>query len=280
MIKDHLYRLGPAMERELRDAATRREHALVGKELEETHRELANHVRELEAKNAELERFVYTVSHDLKSPLITVKGFTEELRKDLESKNSDRIATDLELISTAADQMGTLLDELLELSRIGRTVNPPEEVSLKEVIDEALGNVAGLISQQTISVSVPKEFPVIHGDRVRLVEVFQNLIENAVKFLGEQSEPLVEIVLRQDGDQQVCVVRDNGVGIDPRYHEKVFNLFERLNEDSSGSGVGLSVVQRILEVHGQRIWVESAGVGCGTSFCFTLPQECDAVVEA
>ncbi|HYW80645.1 MAG TPA: ATP-binding protein, partial [Thermoguttaceae bacterium] len=114
------------------------------------------------------------------------------------------------------------------------------------------------------------DLPVVFGDRLRLREVLQNLIDNAVKYMGDQPQPRVEIGWRPDGDETVYYVRDNGVGIDPCYHEKVFGLFDQLDQKVVGSGIGLSLVKRIVEVHGGLIWVESEGSGRGSTFCFTL----------
>jgi signal transduction histidine kinase len=111
---------------------------------------------------------------------------------------------------------------------------------------------------------------VVTGDRPRLLEVFQNLLDNAVKFMGSQPQPYINIGMRQDGEEPVYYVQDNGIGIAPRYHEKVFGLFERLDIANDGTGIGLTLVKRIIEVHGGRVWVESAGEGQGSTFCFTL----------
>ena len=114
--------------------------------------------------------------------------------------------------------------------------------------------------------------PEVRVDAVRFVEVFQNLIENAIKFTGNSEAPAIEIGMRVEGDQRVFFVKDNGIGIAPRFHETIFGLFEKLDPGSEGSGVGLAVVRRIVEVHGGRIWVESAGEGQGAAFCFSLPE--------
>ncbi len=114
--------------------------------------------------------------------------------------------------------------------------------------------------------------PHVVGDRTRLVEVVQNLLDNAVKFMGDQAEPLIEIGVRSDEAGPVFFVKDNGVGIDPRYQDKVFGLFDKLDPRSEGTGIGLALVKRIITVHGGRVWIESAGPGAGTTFCFTLPE--------
>jgi signal transduction histidine kinase len=227
-------------------------------------------IAELEARNAELERFTYTVSHDLKSPLITIKGFLGFLEQDAIKGDVERVRADVTRIANAADKMQRLLDELLELSRIGRIVNPPEAVPLTELAREAVDMLSGRLTEHGVAVDIAPDLPLVYGDRQRLNEVLENLVDNAVKFMGDQPEPLVEIGARQDGAETVIYVRDNGGGIDPRYQDKVFGLFEKLDADSEGSGIGLAIVRRIVEVHGGRIWVESEGAGQGSAFCFTL----------
>jgi PAS domain S-box-containing protein len=228
---------------------------------------------EQEAKNAEMERFTYTVSHDLKSPLITIRGFLGLLEQDAIRGNVERMQTDITYIHTAAATMQRLLDELLELSRIGRVVHPLTEIPLSALAQEAVTLVGGQIAAREVQVHIAPDLPMVVGDRPRLLEVLQNLVDNAVKFMGAQPHPRIEIGVRQEEKQTVYYVRDNGVGIDPRYHEKVFGLFERLEPEGDGTGIGLALVKRIIEVHGGRIWVESAGQGCGSTFCFTLSQQ-------
>jgi PAS domain S-box-containing protein len=233
-------------------------------------------IRELEAKNAELERFTYTVSHDLKSPLITVRGYLGYVEQDAASGNLARLKEDIERISNATIKMQRLLEELLELSRVGRVANSPEAVPFGEVVREAGGLVAGQIAARGVRVEIQDELPAVWGDRPRLVEVLQNLIDNAVKFMGDQAQPRVEVGARRDGQRTVLYVRDNGIGIDALYHEKVFGLFDKLDAKSDGTGVGLALVKRIVEVHGGRIWVESEGAGTGAAFCFTLAERATA----
>ena len=234
---------------------------------------------EVEAQNAELERFTYTVSHDLKSPLVTIRGFVGLLKKDVSAGDVARIETDLERIGAAAAKMGQLLEELLELARIGRLVNPPESVSMGDLTREAIEILAVQISERGAQIEVESEMPVLFVDRSRFVEVMQNLIENAVKFMGEQAEPRVTIGSRHEEGQITCYVRDNGSGVDPRYREKIFGLFDRLNLDVDGTGVGLAVVRRIIELHGGRVWVESEGIGKGSVFLFTLPESPPSVED-
>lgn len=234
-------------------------------------------IEQLEAQNAELERFTYTVSHDLKSPLITLKGYLGLLKEDLADGSPRAIEDDMSRMTGAADKMGRLLEELLELSRIGRVVNPSQHFSLEELAREAVELVSGRIAEAGVQVEVTSNLPVVLGDRPRLVEVLQNLLDNAVKYMGHQPHPRIEIGTRLEGDETICYVRDNGVGVDPRYHEKIFGLFDQLDQHSEGSGIGLALVKRIVEVHGGRIWVESEGPGQGAAFCFTLPAVAESV---
>jgi signal transduction histidine kinase len=226
---------------------------------------------ELEARHTEMERFTYMVSHDLKSPVITIQGFLALLEQDMVGGDRERIQTDMRYIQVAAATMQRLLDELLELSRIGHVAHPRTEVSLSELAREAVTLVGGQLVARGVQVHITPHLPIVIGDRPRLLAVLQNLIDNAIKFMGAQPVPRIEIGVRQEGEQTICYVQDNGIGIEPRYHEKVFGLFERLEVSSSGTGMGLALVKRILEVHGGRIWVESAGQGHGSTFCFTLP---------
>jgi len=227
-------------------------------------------IAELEAKNAELERFTYTVSHDLKSPLITIRGFLGVLEKDAAEGNIERLKANITRINAVAEKMQQLLDELLELSRIGKLVNLPEEVALEDIAHEAVELAAGRINDRGVQVKISPDLPVVCGDRLRLREVLQNLIDNAAKFMGDQPSPLIEIGARQDGDKTVFYVRDNGMGIEPRYHEKVFGLFDQLDPNKQGTGLGLALAKRIVELHNGNIWVESEGRGRGSTFYFTI----------
>jgi PAS domain S-box-containing protein len=230
-------------------------------------------IRELEAKNAELERFTYTVSHDLKSPLVTIRGFLGYIEKSISTGNTDRIKADMARITEATNRMQRILNELLELSRIGRIKNPSETVSFEAIVHEAVELVRGSIEAHKVQVEIMPGLPVVYGDRVRLAEVVQNLLDNACKFMGEQPHPMIKVGATgtdQDG-KPILFVQDNGTGIDPQFHDRVFGLFNKLDPHSEGTGIGLALVKRIIEVHQGKIWIESQGSGSGTTFYFTLP---------
>ncbi len=230
-------------------------------------------IAELETKNAELERFTYTVSHDLKSPLVTITGFLGYLEQDALAGNTERIKSNVNRISNAAQKMQALLNDLLELSRIGRLMNVPEDIPFKEIVHEAVDRVRGKLDEIDAIVEIQRDLPVIMGDRTRLVEVVQNLIENAAKYSDPGSKPRIEIgATDTQAHLTTFYVRDNGIGIAPRYHDNIFGLFNKLNARSEGTGIGLTLVKRIIEVHGGRIWVESE-IGKGATFYFTLPSK-------
>lgn len=230
-------------------------------------------IDELESKNAELERFTYTVSHDLKSPLITIKGFLGFVREDSEQGNMQRLDADIQRISDATDKMQLLLGDLLELSRIGRLTNQPVVIQTNVLVEEVLEFLHGRIHAGHISVRVEEGLPEIFGDRQRIFEVFQNLIDNASKFMGEQLDPRIDIGARKKMEgKTVFFIRDNGIGVETAYKEKIFGLFDKLNSQTEGTGIGLAIVKRIVEFHGGRIWVESE-LGRGATFFFTLPTQ-------
>jgi PAS domain S-box-containing protein len=235
-------------------------------------RERERLISELKAKNAELERFAYTVSHDLKSPLITIQGFLGALEKDTAAGDAERMKDDIARIGGAAAKMQSLLRELLELSRIGRLVNPVTRVPLAALAKQAADELAQTIAHRGARVEVAEGLPEVFGDQARLVQMLGNLIDNAVKFSGDGAGPRVEIGARRSGGETVCFVRDDGIGIEPRYHETVFGLFHQLDPDAPGTGAGLAIARGIAEMHGGRMWVESEGAGRGSTFCFTLPE--------
>ncbi len=227
-------------------------------------------IGDLQAKNMELERFTYTVSHDLKSPLITINGFLGFLERDAALGQVERLKQDVEQIRQATHKMRRLLDDLLELSRIGRLMNPPQSVAFAEIVQEALQLVQGRLNQQQVTVEVTEGLPNVFGDRARLVAVVQNLVDNAAKYMGDQPRLHIAIGMQQQEGETVLFVRDNGMGILPEHHQKVFDLFNKLDPQSEGTGIGLALVKRIVELHNGRIWLESAGLRQGSTFYFTL----------
>ena len=231
-------------------------------------------LRTLEYKNEELERFTYTVSHDLKSPLVTINGFIGLLKKDIAENNQKRVDADFNRISDAANIMQTLLDDLLDLSRIGRQDSARVDVAVRSIIDDILNILSVKIKINNIKIIVDSKLPFINVELVRFKEVYLNLIDNAIKYRRNDVETKIEIGMYESDSngEKVFFVKDNGIGIDPLYHDKIFGLFERLSVDTEGTGVGLAIVKRIIDVHDGRVWVESEGAGTGSTFKFVLPN--------
>jgi signal transduction histidine kinase len=226
---------------------------------------------DLERKNEEMERFCYTISHDLKAPLITICGFADLLQQDTASGDLKRVAEDVDEIATAAHVLQRMLDDLLDLSSNGKIVEADREVSLVEVVNHAKRLLGAQILDNRITLKIAEDLPVIVGDYNRLVAVFQNLIENAIKYKGNQAHPWIAIRAKTADGEVTCSVQDNGRGIHPRYQEHVFGLFARFQAEGGGKGIGLALVKRIIEAHGGRIWLDSEGEDQGCTFSFTLP---------
>jgi len=230
---------------------------------------ITKQLSDLEAKNTEMERFTYTVSHDLRSPLITIKGFAGAIKDDIKENRYERVEADLKRIENAAEKMQFLLEDLLELSRIGRIVNPSSTISMYQIACEVCELLHGVIVNKKINIIVDKNLPDAYGDISRIREVVQNLVENAVKFLETDDNPTIKLGFRKTDNDTIYFVQDNGPGIDPQYHKKIFGLFDKLNAGTEGTGIGLALVKRIVELHGGKVWVESQ-LGEGAVFCFTL----------
>ena len=228
-------------------------------------------VQQLTAKNAQLERFAYTVSHDLKTPLVTVRGFAGMLEKDVVDGNEAAIRKDLEHILSGTDTMANLLEDLLKLSKIGHVVDQPQPVDLTELFHQAEKDLHGLIVEKGARIDIESDMPVVHADRTRLLEVAQNLLENSLKFSDSNNPVRVSVTAEKRGDDIVCCVADNGIGISLQYHEQIFGLFNRLDQSYEGTGIGLTLVKSIIEAHQGTVIVKSEGEGQGSKFYFTLP---------
>jgi len=229
-------------------------------------------ISELEKKNAELERYTYTVSHDLKSPLVTIRGFLGYLEKDALAGNMQKVREDVGRIENATKKMQALLNDLLELSRIGRLMNQPSEALFTDIVRDAVELARGQLEAKSLTIEIQDSSAKVFGDRMRLTEVIQNLVDNAVKFMGDQPSPKITIgAVKAETNEPIFFVRDNGIGIEKQYHERIFTLFNKLHPETEGTGIGLTIVKRIVEVHKGRIWLESEP-GKGTTFYFTLNQ--------
>jgi signal transduction histidine kinase len=256
--------------RNILQSLERAEHEIEAREKAERERESLIH--ELKLKNQELNRFAVTVSHDLKTPLITIAGFIGYLEKDALEGNHERLERNIAQINRAAQKMSKFVDELLDLSRIGRIVNPPSKNSFGDIVQEALNQAKGPLNARQVQVRVEPGLPVVHVDRARIVHVLQNLITNSIKFMGDQKSPYIEIGMEETNDEHIFFVRDNGIGIEPEDQDRVFELYEKLDSNTDGTGIGLAFVKRIIEVHKGKIWLQSEP-GKGSTFYFTLEDK-------
>lgn len=238
-------------------------------------RRLAQAYEKLKARTAELERFTYVVSHDLKSPLVTIRGFLDYVEQAARAGDVARMEKDAERIRVASDRMGELLDDLLELSRTGRIERTDEDLAFGALVEESRALVAGRLLSRGVRLTVAEDAArrIVRGDRARLVQLLQNLLDNAAKFSAGEAAPEITVGVREgsDGSDPVFTVSDNGVGIDPADQGDVFELFHQIDPTREGTGLGLALGHRIVDTHGGRLWVESEGKGRGATFCFTLP---------
>lgn len=228
-------------------------------------------IKQLSSKNTQLERFTYTVSHDLKTPLVTVRGFSGMLEKDLAAGNAEGVKKDLEYIMSATGTMANLLEDLLKLSQIGHVISNPRPVALGELFEDASRDLQGLIAEQGARINIQSNMPIVLADRSRLLEVAHNLLQNSLKFSGRGEAPVIGVSAREQADSVTCCVEDNGIGVNPQYHDQIFGLFNRLDQSIEGTGIGLSLVKSIIEAHQGTVTVESRGEGAGAKFFFTLP---------
>jgi signal transduction histidine kinase len=226
--------------------------------------------QELARSNADLEQFAYITSHDLQEPLRNIAIFSQLLSRDYSGRLNQRADDIIHVITSSVERMNTLIRDLLAYSRVGNMdALPMNPVDLSRVVEWACGNLrAKIVDSNAIVETDP--LPTVRGDQVQMVQVFQNLIDNAIKY-GGSGRPTVRISAgRMDGNWRITV-KDNGIGIDPMHHKQIFDVFKRLHgRDIPGTGIGLALAKRVVERHGGRIWVESEA-GQGAAFHFTLP---------
>ena len=233
--------------------------------------ELKQSEDELTRSNEELERFAYVSSHDLQEPLRMVKLYSQLLERRYKDKFDSDADDFIEYIVEGSNRMRELIDDLLEYSRVTSQAKEFEKVELETVLDVVIHNLALSIDENNVLIS-HESLPSIFADKNQMIQVFQNLISNAIKFHG-QNLPEINISVQEDEKEWIFSVSDNGIGIDPKYQKQIFEVFKRLDhnrEEYPGSGIGLSITQKIILHHGGRIWVESE-LGKGATFYFSIP---------
>jgi PAS domain S-box-containing protein len=228
---------------------------------------------QLHAANKELEAFSYSVSHDLRAPLRAINGYTRILVEDYSSVLDEEGKRICNVITTEALRMGDLIDDLLSFSRLSRKEIMPAKVDMKALASSVYGELTRESERERIDFKIGK-LPPAQGDPSLLHQVWVNLISNAIKFTSKKDRAIIEIGTKKSDNQNIYCVRDNGAGFDIQYVDKLFGVFQRLHSEDEfeGTGVGLAIVQRIIQRHGGRVWAEG-DVGKGATFYFSLPRE-------
>jgi len=239
---------------------------------EKAEEEVKRSVADLARSNGELQQFAYVASHDLREPLRAVGGVVQLLEQNYKTQMDARAREYLTHIVDGVSRMQLLIDDLLEFSRIGTRGNPPQEVESSEILKVVMSNLAVAVKESG-AVVTNDGLPRLQCDPTQLTQLLQNLVGNAIKFHGENA-PAVHVSAETKNAEWVFCVRDNGIGIDPQYFDRIFTIFQRLHTRRAypGSGIGLAICKKIVALHGGRIWVESAA-GKGARFFFTYPRE-------
>lgn len=228
---------------------------------------------ELRRTNEELKDFIHVVSHDLKNPLIAIKGFSQRLNQKYRNKIDPKGQGYLEHINTSAHRMELLVSDLLSLTKIGRVVSSFQSVSIDSILTRIIPTLQDRLTQKGITVKVAANLPVIQCDEEKICQVFDNMLSNAIKYMGRNDGALIEVGYSEEENQHLFFVKDNGIGIAPEHHTRIFKKYQRGQdvENQEGTGLGLAIVEKIVTSHGGRVWVES-DIGKGAAFYFSLPK--------
>jgi PAS domain S-box-containing protein len=242
-------------------------------ELKKSEKDLKKYVKKIEAINKELDDFTYIISHDLKEPLWSIDVLGMVLENEYKSLFDKEGKEYLEQIRLSSQKMQNLIEDLLQISRLGKKKNPFVKVEIEKIIKEAQVRLEHLISKYKAKVIIQTTLPVLSCDRIRLTEVFVNLLSNALKF-NDKPEPIVEIGCAAKTAFYEFYIKDNGPGIKKQDHDKIFEIFQSIgkSEDKAGTGVGLTICKKIIQLHNGKIWVDSE-LGKGTTFYFTIPKK-------
>ena len=226
----------------------------------------------MEAANQELESFSYSVSHDLRAPLRAIDGFSRILLKDYADRLDAEGQRFLDIIRANTQNMSQLIDDLLAFSRLGRRQVKLVNVDMEKLVRNLAGELQGTLGDRTVQWDL-KPLPWARADLALIRQVWVNLLGNALKFTRPREAAIIEVGSRSEAGEEVYYIKDNGVGFDMQYAAKLFGVFQRLHryEEFEGTGVGLALVQRIVQHHGGRVWAEGQ-VNAGATFFFSLPR--------
>jgi PAS domain S-box-containing protein len=237
----------------------------------EVEEELRKTLKELEAKSRELDDYVHMISHDLRAPLVTIQGFADLLKTKYGEELNDEANHYLDRINAGAENMKALAADILEFSRVGREEIVKERIALGTLVSSSIGALQDSIDAIGATVVMPREPPEVSCDPAQMNVAFTNLLDNALKYSSPDREPKIEVHWDETAEEVIVWIKDNGLGIEEKHWTRIFKPFERVAKDGKGTGIGLSIVKRIIEKHNGRIWVESR-FGEGSTFYFTIPK--------
>ncbi|WP_415843280.1 ATP-binding protein, partial [Zobellia roscoffensis] len=241
-------------------------------QLQQQKKELEKAADELTTKNQEIQRFTFAVSHDLKSPLSGIKGIASLIPMEFVMKDFPELEQYLDMINISCDTMHNLIADITKIAKIGKIENKNEVLDTNEIVALSTTLVKGKLKVSKVKLIVEENLPNIYGDRNRIIQVFGNLLDNAIKYMGDQKQPIVYIKAQENGEKIQFSVSDNGSGMDEKSLKKLFSPFERFHSDVKGTGLGLYMIKQIVESHDGTIYAESEGKGKGTSFNVILPN--------
>ena len=234
--------------------------------------ELANQTKELLRSNEELEQFAYVASHDLQEPLRMIISYVQIIQKNIEKKNTEGLSEFMNYVLEGTGRMQLLINDLLQFSRVTRKGNPFIAVDLNEILKISTTHLTARISENNATVTYDS-MPKLKGDNFQLIRLFQNLIDNAIKFKAPNRQPEIKISVEERAEDFVFAIKDNGIGIEDKFYNRIFVIFQRLHtrNEYEGTGIGLAVCKKIVERHGGEIWVESKQ-NEGSTFFFTIKK--------
>jgi PAS domain S-box-containing protein len=239
------------------------------------HEETIQKTRLLESKNHELQQFTYAITHDLKSPILVIEGFARELKRNSNLEVEQEVL--IEAILSSSARLHSLVNDLLDLARVGSVEMVTEETDIGELVNHVIRDLSIRMGEKKIKVELEGKFPKLYVVTRYIERVFTNLFDNSIKYIGDQPNPQITVGAQDKVDHYVFFVRDNGIGIQQEFHERIFAIFQRVKTSDTdkveGSGLGLAFVKKIVELSGGTVWVESAGKGKGATFYFTLPKQ-------
>ncbi len=242
------------------------------KELQYQKNKLLDAANNLESKNEEIQRFTFAVSHDLKGPLNNIRGISSLIPMEMKLKDFPNIEEYLSLIDVSCNNMDELIADIIEIARLGKIENKNELLKTNEILNLSRDLIKGKLSMDNIELNIAEHLPYIFGDRKRIIQIFGNFLDNAIKYMGDQPNPIISVECEVNGDTNSFLIRDNGLGMDERALKKLFTPFERFHANVKGTGLGLYMVKQIAVSHGGTITAESEGEGKGTTFKLILPR--------